>query len=141
MSPGGLKTANPGINETSRLNAHVGTKEDDMTTRAKVFSGVILLLASACGLLTLGAAELKEDMRYFPVNRTGIDPDLRVPCPLEPFPQEPVNYGGIDFTLVDPDQNKGAACLVLEPKQNIEIKLGRKADKSLALIGITLEYK
>ena len=70
-----------------------------------------------------------DDMRYFPVNRTGIDPDLRVPCPLEPFPQKPVNYGGIDFTLVDPDQNKGAACLVLEPKQSIEIKLGRKADK------------
>jgi hypothetical protein len=70
-----------------------------------------------------------DDMRYFPVNRTGIDSDQHMPCPLEPFPQEPVNYGGISFKLVDPDKNNGAACVVLAPKQTIRVKLGRKADK------------
>ena len=70
-----------------------------------------------------------DDIRYFPVNRTGIDPKLHVPCPVETFPDEPVNYGGIDFKLVNSENNRGTSCIVLLPNQTVSIKLGLKADR------------
>ncbi len=70
-----------------------------------------------------------DDMRYFPVNRTGIDPELNVPCPVESFPSDPVNYGGIDYKLINPDDNKGRACIVLNPPKSIKIGIDRKVNK------------
>ncbi|MFA9480065.1 hypothetical protein ACERK3_17460 [Phycisphaerales bacterium AB-hyl4] len=54
----------------------------------------------------------RDDMRYFPVNRTGLDPVHNVPAPVEPFPEQPT-YGGVRFDLVNPDDNVGRSVLVL----------------------------
>lgn len=64
----------------------------------------------------------KDDMRYFPVNVTGIDPDLHVPAPVEKFPAGLRNFGGIDFELVDPEMNRGKGCVVLNPGESLTLK-------------------
>ena len=63
----------------------------------------------------------KDDMRYFPVNRPGLDPVLKLPQPPEAFPEAPLTFAGINFKLVDPDKNKGKGCLLL--KQNEKVTL------------------
>lgn len=68
----------------------------------------------------------KDDMRYFPVNVTGIDPDLHVPAPVEKFPAGLRNFGGIDFELVDPESNGGKGCVILKPGETLTLKTGGK---------------
>jgi hypothetical protein len=77
-----------------------------------------------------------DDMRFFPVNRTGIDPFLKVPKPVESFPEKPVTMGGVPFKITDPDQNNGTSCIVLEPSANktVLIPIGRKVH-SVWLLG------
>jgi len=54
----------------------------------------------------------EDDMRYFPVNRTGIDPMHNVPQPPEPFPVEML-LGGILFQPINPEDNDGRSTVVL----------------------------
>lgn len=65
--------------------------------------------------------DANDDMRYFPVNVTGIDPVNKLPQPKEPFPDGKQNYGGIDFELVDPDRNNAMSCLILTAGQTVNI--------------------
>ena len=75
-----------------------------------------------------------DDLRYFPVNRTGIDPRNRVPAPREPFPAT-VTLAGVPFSMCDPDEHKGRSCLVLEDAgKEILVALGGKAQR-LWLLG------
>ncbi len=76
----------------------------------------------------------EDDMRYFPVNRPGIDPVLKLPQPAEIFPVEPLSLGGINFKLVDPDRNHGKGCLVIKPGEEVKIPLNGKVGK-LWMIG------
>jgi glycosyl hydrolase family 2 len=75
-----------------------------------------------------------DDMRYFPVNRTGIDPELKVPLPPQTFPEGISQYAGIDFKLIDPEQNNDASCVVVPPDNSINIPVNRKISK-LWLLG------
>jgi hypothetical protein len=68
-----------------------------------------------------------NDMRYFPVNLCGFSPLANAACPVEPFPKEMLNLGGVKFQLVDPAVNRGKACLVLNPQQEITIKFDNPA--------------
>ena len=75
-----------------------------------------------------------DDMRYFPVNRTGIDPRNHVPAPREPFP-ETVTLAGVSFSLCNPEKHKGRSCIVLEDAaKEITVLLGAKAQR-LWLLG------
>lgn len=55
----------------------------------------------------------EDDLRYFPVNLTGIDPYNDMPQPKEEFPVSAMYYAGIPFRLVNPEDNGGKSCLVL----------------------------
>jgi len=59
-----------------------------------------------------------DDMRYFPVNLTGLDPFNDMPQPKEEFPQGPLYCTGIPFALVNPENNAGKSCLVLSGKDS-----------------------
>lgn len=67
-----------------------------------------------------------DDLRYFPVNRPGLDPVNGMAQPPETFPSDPLTLGGINFKLTDPETNAGRACLVLAPAEEIIITLDRK---------------
>jgi len=67
-----------------------------------------------------------DDMRYFPVNRTGMDPELNVPLPPQSYPAGTAVYAGINFKLIDSQKNKGASCIVVGPKKEIEIPINHK---------------
>lgn len=75
-----------------------------------------------------------DDMRYFPVNRTGIDPELKVPLPPQDFPKGISHYAGIDFKLIDSEKNNGASCVVVDTRNSINIPINRKMNK-LWLLG------
>lgn len=64
-----------------------------------------------------------NDLRYFPVNQCGWSMVARNFCPKEAFPTQPLNLGGIPFSLTDPASNNGKACLVIEPGQTIRVPL------------------
>ncbi len=70
-----------------------------------------------------------EDMRYFPVNRPGIDPILNLPQPAEAFPTEAISLGGIDFKLTDPSKNNGKCSLVLSTGKSTVIPVNAKFNK------------
>lgn len=82
-----------------------------------------------------------DDMRYFPVNRTSIDPELKVPCPVEPFPQGLCNLGGINYKIIDPKNNDGGSCLVRNKGQEVNIKLDRKAENIWMLGALSKHLK
>lgn len=42
----------------------------------------------------------RDDLRYFPVNRTGMDPRLNVPAPVVPMPV-PVHLAGVPFRITE----------------------------------------
>ncbi len=68
-----------------------------------------------------------NDMRYFPVNLCGWSMEANNYCPVQPFPQDPVNYGGILFRLIDPEKNAGKAVLVIQPGETVTLPMpGRK---------------
>ncbi|GAG46759.1 unnamed protein product, partial [marine sediment metagenome] len=76
----------------------------------------------------------EDDMRHFPVNRTGIDPVHNVPQPLEPFPEEML-LGGVLFKRINPEENEGRAVVVLggtedqELPREVTINLDDQADR------------
>lgn len=72
------------------------------------------------------------DMRYFPVNRTGFDPQGN-PMARDPFPPQ-VHYGGVSFQIINPETNADKSCIVigrddpaLRPTTG-PIEVGRRAD-------------
>ena len=50
-----------------------------------------------------------DDMRYFPVNLCGWSWEANNKCPVEPFPVDPMNFGGIAFQLTPQDNARGSA--------------------------------
>lgn len=50
-----------------------------------------------------------DDMRYFPVNLCGWSWEANNKCPVEPFPVDPMNFGGITFQLTPQDDRRGGA--------------------------------
>ena len=69
-----------------------------------------------------------DDLRYFPVNLTGRDPDNGLPQPPDKFPPNPVNYAGIDFNLINPDENSGKSCLILGEKSQTSLPVNKTAE-------------
>ncbi len=68
-----------------------------------------------------------DDMRYFPVNVTGIDPVLKLPQPKDEFPETLQNFSGIDFRLVNPEKNNSKSCIVMAKNQSATIPVNRKS--------------
>jgi len=64
------------------------------------------------------------DLRFFPVNRTGIDRH-GMPCPKEEFPTRPLRLGRCEFAIINPETNGGKACLVLGRKKGLPSESGR----------------
>jgi len=72
-----------------------------------------------------------DDMRYFPINHTQLDPLNHVPAPPEAFPDQRT-FAGVPFNLVDPLKNAGKSVLVMgvegTPGQ-VALPLGHQADR------------
>lgn len=68
--------------------------------------------------------DAKDDLRYFPVNVTGNDPELNMPQPPEKFPPGLLNYAGVDFLLADPEANEGKSCVVVDKTGPVELAVG-----------------
>jgi len=125
----------------ARLLANLGAafKPEDIAARRE-FSPIDLRAAANRGFTDDVECDGKGgwtdegifDMRYFPVNRTGFDPQGN-PMPKPDFP-ESVCYGGVTFRIIDPEENRGASCVVLGrqdasvPASAPPISVGRRAD-------------
>jgi len=104
----------------TRLLANLGAKlEPEDTTIRREFSAIDLTRQANRGFRDEVAGDGKGgwtdegifDMRHFPVNRTGFDPQGN-PMPKPQFP-DIVRYGGVQFALINPEKNHGSACIVL----------------------------
>ena len=77
----------------------------------------------------------EDDMRYFPVNRTGLGIVDKVAVPLEPFPEEDIVLGAIPFKIIDPERNRGRSCLILGGRNDdgliraAVVSVNKKADR------------
>ncbi|MCK6488263.1 MAG: hypothetical protein L6R48_08040, partial [Planctomycetes bacterium] len=60
-----------------------------------------------------------NDLRYFPVNGTGMDPRLRVPAPREPLPAQ-MHLAGVPFLTIDRERQP---CDALVPAKDASVDL------------------
>ena len=76
------------------------------------------------------------DLTYFPVNRTGLDPVLHVPQPMESFTST-IESEGIPFALIDPQQPEGQAALVVgeDAASSLQITMPAMTTPSVWLLG------
>ncbi|MFG0247462.1 MAG: glycoside hydrolase family 2 protein [Phycisphaeraceae bacterium JB051] len=76
------------------------------------------------------------DLTYFPVNRTGVDPVLHVPQPMETFTPT-IESEGVPFTLTDPQQHDGKAAMVVgqDADPAVQITIPAVATQSIWLLG------
>ncbi len=122
-----LKSARFAMTFLKNLGADIG----NLDLRQRTYATIGLSDLANRGFETHGISSGwfggEDDLRFFPVNRTGIDPFLKVPQPVEIFPDKPVTMGGVPFEIIDPEKNHGRSCIVLEPDgiQTVSIPAGR----------------
>lgn len=96
----GVKTSQTAELVRYRTTPHVGKAERQLWDNPKYEKPAPVLFENG------------EDLRYFPVNQRGWSLASNNECPVEPFPQEAMLFGGIPFQIPIPNFRNGSSVSV-----------------------------